>query len=119
MALELRSGEMSMSVQQSFRSVLAQCGPYLSVRYGIVLLLTCLLRCDSDHFVLQRDDNHLALSIVGKQYKPVQNTEIFHFFHEFCERGDMILETGGILDEGRKAWALATLQEGFTLARGR
>jgi hypothetical protein len=48
----------------------------------------------------------------------VQNTEIFHFFHEFCERGEMILETGGILDEGRKAWALATLQEGFTLKGG-
>jgi len=75
-------------------------------------------KCDEGHFVLQRDDNHLALSIVGRQYKPVQNTEIFHFFHEFCERGDMVLETGGILDEGRKAWALATLKEGFTLAGG-
>jgi phage/plasmid-like protein (TIGR03299 family) len=75
-------------------------------------------RCDEDHFVLQRDDNYLALSIVGRQYKPVQNTEVFHFFHEFCERGDMVLETGGILDEGRKAWALATLKEGFTLAGG-
>jgi phage/plasmid-like protein (TIGR03299 family) len=75
-------------------------------------------RCDEDHFVLQRDDTHDALHIVGKQYKPVQNAEIFQFFHEFCERGDMVLETGGILDEGRKAWALATLKEGFTLAGG-
>lgn len=75
-------------------------------------------KCDEDHFVLQRDDNHLALSIVGKQYKPVQNDEVFGFFHEFCVRGDMTLETGGILDEGRKAWALATLKEGFTLAGG-
>lgn len=73
-------------------------------------------REDKRHFVLQRDDNHEALSIVGTQYKPVQNTEIFQFFHEFCEKGDMTLETGGILDGGKIAWALATLKEGFTLA---
>jgi len=73
-------------------------------------------KCDEDHFVLQRDDNHLALSIVGRQYKPVQNTEVFQFFHDFCERGEMTLETGGILDEGRKVWALAALRKGFTLA---
>lgn len=73
---------------------------------------------DKDHFVLMRNDTHAALSIVGKQYKPVQNSQIFHFFHEFCERGDMIIETGGVLDEGRKVWALATLKEGFTLTGG-
>jgi phage/plasmid-like protein (TIGR03299 family) len=72
--------------------------------------------CDESHFVLQRDDTHAALSIVGTQYKPLQNTDIFQFFHEFCERGDMVLETGGILDEGRKVWALAALKKGFTLA---
>jgi phage/plasmid-like protein (TIGR03299 family) len=72
--------------------------------------------CDPNHFVLQRDDTHAALSIVGTQYKPLQNTDIFQFFHEFCERGDMVLETGGILDEGRKVWALAALKKGFTLA---
>jgi phage/plasmid-like protein (TIGR03299 family) len=75
-------------------------------------------KCDDDHFVLMRNDTHAALHIVGKQYKPVQNVEIFQFFHEFCEKGDMILETGGVLDEGRKVWALATIKEGFTLAGG-
>lgn len=73
---------------------------------------------DEDHFVLMRDDNHAALHIVGKQYKVVQNDDIFHFFHEFCERGDMTLETGGVLDEGRVVWALADLGKGFTLAGG-
>lgn len=67
-------------------------------------------------FVLQRDDNHEPLSIVSSQYKPVQNDEVFQFFHEFCERGQMTLETGGILDEGRIAWCLAALNSGFTLA---
>jgi len=67
-------------------------------------------------FVLQRDDNHEPLSIVSNQYKPVQNAEVFHFFHEFCERGHMTLETGGILDDGRIAWALAAINSGFTLA---
>jgi phage/plasmid-like protein (TIGR03299 family) len=73
-------------------------------------------REDKDHFVLQRDDNFTVLNIVSRQYKPVQNSEIFHFFHEFCERGEMTLETGGVLDEGRKVWALAALRKGFTLA---
>lgn len=73
-------------------------------------------KCDEDHFVLQRDDTHDALSIVGKQYKPIQNIQVFEFFTEFCERGDMILETGGILDHGRNVWCLAALKKGFTLA---
>lgn len=72
--------------------------------------------CDEDHFVLQRDDTFTVLNIVGRQYKPVQNKEVFEFFHEFCERGEMTLETGGVLDEGRKVWALAALRKGFTLA---
>lgn len=67
-------------------------------------------------FILQRDDNFEPLSIVSNQYKPVQNDEVFGFFHEFCERGHMTLETGGILDEGRIAWCLAALNSGFTLA---
>lgn len=73
---------------------------------------------DERHFVLQRDDTFASLSIVGTQYKPVQNEQVFQFFHEFCEKGDMSLETGGILDGGKIVWALATLREGFTLAQG-
>lgn len=71
---------------------------------------------DNDHFVLIRQDNYNPLSIVGGQYKPIQNAEIFEFFREFCIAGEMTLETAGVLDEGRRVWALAQLRDGFTLA---
>lgn len=74
------------------------------------------LLTDMNHYVLMRGDNNMALSVVGPQYKPVQNVDVFTFFQEFCDAGDMTLETGGVLDHGRKVWALAQLKEGFTLA---
>lgn len=73
---------------------------------------------DENHFVLQRNDTFAPLAIVGKQYKPIQNEEVFKFFQKFCEQGHMTIETGGILDEGRIVWCLAALGKGFTLAGG-
>jgi phage/plasmid-like protein (TIGR03299 family) len=72
----------------------------------------------SDAFALMRSDNHFILNTVSKQYQPVQNHEVFNFFHEFCNAGDMDIETGGVLDFGRTVWCLASIREGFTLAGG-
>lgn len=69
-----------------------------------------------DKYALIRDDNETVLSIVSNQYKPVQNETVFNFFKEFCDAGDMDLETGGVLDEGRTIWCLASIRKGFTLA---
>lgn len=68
-----------------------------------------------DKFVLVRNDTDFPLSIVSNQYKPVQNETVFNFFKEFCDAGDMDLETGGVLDEGRTIWCLASIRKGFTL----
>lgn len=76
------------------------------------------LRTDPRHFVLTRGDSYAPLSIVGTQYKPVQNATVFEFFKEFCDAGEMTLETGGVLDEGRTIWCLAQLREGFELSGG-
>lgn len=69
-----------------------------------------------EKFALVRSDNQNPLSIVSNQYKPVQNSTVFNFFKEFCDAGDMDLETGGVLDEGRTIWCLASIRKGFTLA---
>jgi len=72
----------------------------------------------SDAYALMRDDNHLILNVVSNQYKVLQNIEVFDFFHDFCNAGNMDIETGGVLDEGRTVWCLASLREGFTLSAG-
>lgn len=43
------------------------------------------------------------------------NEEMFQFFKSFSEYGDATLETIGTLDNGRIVWALASLNEEFTL----
>lgn len=72
----------------------------------------------TDQFALMRSDNHFILNYVSKQYQPVQNEEVFNFFHDFCTAGDMDLETGGVLDYGKTVWALASIRAGFSLAGG-
>ena len=69
-------------------------------------------------FALARNDNQFVLNIVSEQYKIVQNKEVFNFFQEFCNAGDMDMETGGVLDYGRTVWGLANIREGFTLSGG-
>src|ERR1700753_2951651 len=68
-----------------------------------------------DKFALVRSDTDFPLSVVSNQYKPVQNETVFNFFKEFCDAGDMDLETGGVLNEGRTIWCLASIRQGFTL----
>jgi phage/plasmid-like protein (TIGR03299 family) len=68
--------------------------------------------------VMIRSDNSEILDTVGKRYVPAQNTEIFEFFREYVEVGDMSLNTAGSLWGGRYVWALAKFREGFTLAGG-
>lgn len=68
--------------------------------------------------VLYRSDNGQALSIVSDRYQIVQPREIIDFFAEFCESGDMTLETAGTLGNGGKMWALAKIDKSFELKRG-
>jgi len=68
--------------------------------------------------VLFRDDTRKPLSVVSSGYKVVQPSEVLDFFEQFVEVGGMQLETAGVLDEGRKLWALAKLSDGLTVAPG-
>jgi len=64
---------------------------------------------------LIRDGENDVLDIVGDDWNPVQNSEAFEFFHEYCMAGDMEMHTAGSLDNGRNVWVLAKVKESFSI----
>ena len=60
---------------------------------------------------LIRSDNGKILSVVGADWKPFQNKDAFAFFNDFVAEGDMEMHTAGSLDEGRRVWALAKVND--------
>lgn len=64
---------------------------------------------------LVRESDNKVLSVVGEDWKPVQNSEAFEFFHDFVAAGDMEMHTAGSLRDGQMVWALAKIKDGFTL----
>lgn len=67
---------------------------------------------------LVRSTDGKILTQVGKGWNPVQNKDAFEFFTEFVNNGDMIMDTAGSLKEGQIVWALADVQDGFSLFNG-
>lgn len=72
-----------------------------------------------DQYALVRDTDSQFLTITGKKYKPIQNEQVLDFFTEFCAAGGMTMETAGSLWEGRYIWALAKVNGGFDVGRGK
>lgn len=68
---------------------------------------------------LVRDIDGHILTHIGENWKPVQNSEAFDFFHDFVEAGDMHMNTAGSLKDGRIIWALAKVNESFELFGGK
>ena len=68
-------------------------------------------------FALVRAPGDNVLSVVGANYKPVQNAVSLDFFKKFTEAGHMTMETAGSLWGGRYVWALAKIGKGFTLGK--
>ena len=64
---------------------------------------------------LVRSSDQRVLTIVGQNWKPIQNSQMFDFLREFVRAGDMKLETAGSLRDGNDVWALANLGESFAL----
>jgi phage/plasmid-like protein (TIGR03299 family) len=67
---------------------------------------------------LVRKTDGRVLTNVGKNWHPVQNSEAFDFFAEFCDRGQMEMHTAGSLKEGEIIWALAKVDDDFELFGG-
>lgn len=61
----------------------------------------------NDRSVLYRSDTGKPLSVVSKDYKTVQPSDVLGFFKTLAEKGGFEIETVGSLKEGRRIWALA------------
>lgn len=70
------------------------------------------------HQALVRDSDGKVFDVVGDRWQPVQNAEVFRFFHDFCASGAATMETAGALRGGEIVWGLANLGHGFTLPGG-
>ena len=64
---------------------------------------------------LVRSSDNKVMDIVGQDWNPVQNAEAFEFFREFVDTGDMQMHTAGSLKDGKMVWALAKVNDGFTI----
>lgn len=64
---------------------------------------------------LVRSSDNKVMDIVGSDWNPVQNAEAFEFFREFVDAGDMKMHTAGSLKGGKMVWALAKVNDGFTI----
>lgn len=62
---------------------------------------------------LIRDTDKRVLTNVGANWNPVQNSEAFDFFAEYCAAGDMEMHTAGSLKNGEIVWVLAKVNESF------
>jgi phage/plasmid-like protein (TIGR03299 family) len=67
-------------------------------------------------FHIVRDSDNRILSHCGRDYIPIQNSDIFKFFKRFTEAGHMTMETAGSLKDGGEIWGLAKISEDFELA---
>lgn len=67
---------------------------------------------------LIRTSDNTVLTQVGKGWNPVQNSEAFDFFSEYCLAGDMEMHTAGSLKNGQLVWALAKIKESFDVLGG-
>ena len=70
-------------------------------------------RIYSGHDMLVRESDGQPLDMVKENWVPVQNSEAFEFFREFCDAGDMEMHTAGSLKGGQIIWALAKVKESF------
>ena len=66
---------------------------------------------------LVRDTDNKVLSVTGDVWKPFQNRDALEFFRDYTETGGAKLETAGSLRGGKIIWALASIQEGFTVSK--
>jgi len=73
------------------------------------------LRSVADKKVLSRDDSGARLGVVGDKYKTVQPGDVYGFFKEFADAGQMQITHAGLISGGEKFFALAQVDASFTL----
>jgi phage/plasmid-like protein (TIGR03299 family) len=66
----------------------------------------------SEKFANVRSSDNSVLGVVGKTYKPLQNSDAFKFFDDALKAKDLVFETAGSLKGGRYVWILASISSG-------
>lgn len=61
------------------------------------------------HRAVRRTDTGAILGVVGADWTPVQNEQLFAWLNALGSWGDLTVETAGCLDNGRTVWALARM----------
>lgn len=67
------------------------------------------------HRALVRDVDGKALTVVTKDWHPVQNEDAFAFFDDLVKLGNLKMHTAGSLLGGKRVWALAKVEDEFDL----
>ena len=57
-----------------------------------------------------------VFQVATDRYQPVQPASVVEFFREFCDKGDLEIETAGVLKDGAINWCLAKTAHSFELA---
>jgi phage/plasmid-like protein (TIGR03299 family) len=65
--------------------------------------------------VLYRSDTKAPLSVVSSRYQVVQPLSLIVFYRDLVEAGGYMLETAGVLKDGKKLWALARTGQSVSL----
>lgn len=63
------------------------------------------------HVAAVRSDNRVTLGVVGKNYTPVQNHELFTWIRGLEAIGETMIETAGALMDGSTVWVLARIKD--------
>lgn len=69
----------------------------------------------ADRKVLIRSDNLADLSVVSNRYKVFQPREVLGFFKDEVQKAGFQMEVAGALMGGKRIWALASIDDSFTL----
>lgn len=75
------------------------------------------IRKQIDRSALIRDTDQKILDTVPNNWHPLQNEQAFEFFNEFVLAGGMEMHTAGSLKGGQIVWALAKVNDGFTIGK--
>lgn len=68
-----------------------------------------------DRFATYRDDTNAPLGVVGDDWTAVQNADAFGFMDELVGGGELVYETAGVLEGGRKVFMLARMPDYITV----
>jgi len=69
-------------------------------------------------FATYRKDNLHVFGAVGARYEVIQNTEAFDFIDNIIQTGEAVIETAGVLGDGRQIFITAKLPDYITLSNG-